>query len=123
MSTLAAIGALLSVPWALESGRNLLEDVGFDPTGRKHRAGNAALGAALGEAGQGLDSTTSLLREEMLSKMLEGSGNDPWAGMGPGMSAEAEQITRPFRKQLASLSAEGRSGHSLTELVARAGLL
>lgn len=116
---LLALGlAALEVPFALESGRNILEDVGFDPTGRVGRAKNASLGAALGGVGDSLQGVQTDLTEQALAKILEGSGGDPWAGMSP----DAEMITRPHRQQLAAMSSRAPN-NSLTSLIARAGLL
>ena len=114
---LLALGlAALEVPFALETGRNILEDVGFDPTGRIRRQKNARLGRSL----DNLDMTGQYqdLSEGYLSKLLEGSGGDPWAGMSP----DAEMITRPHRQQLAAMSSRAPN-NSLTSLIARAGLL
>ncbi len=118
---IAAGLAALEVPFALGGARDLLEDVGFDPTGRRRRAGNQSLSSAMVRAGQGLGGTATDLTEEALAAILDDSGGDPWEGMG-GLSADAEAITRPYRSQLAALS-EGAPRQSLTSLMARAGLL
>lgn len=111
--------AAMFLPDALGMGRDLLENVGLDPTGRKRRATRDAISGALGS--QDLTSILGGYEENVLSDILPTMhGAQRAADVGSPALSEALDILGDEAFQLRRMSA--RSRPSMASMMARAGL-